>query len=141
MMTRGDWTGARSGFQRALDAEPDPVRRSRISAMASASERGPSLPQRSPGLATTFSALVPGSGQMYSARPADGLRHLIVDGLLIASVVQLVRNDHIPGAILVGGLTLPFYVGNVVGAGRTARQFNGGKRLDLVVDAIEASER
>jgi putative membrane protein insertion efficiency factor len=141
LMERGDWAQAQARFRRASGTEPDSRRRERIARMAHEAERGPDLPGRSPGLATTLSVVVPGSGQFYSGRPADGLRHLIVNGLLIATIVHLARNEEVPAAVLVGAVALPFYVGNVMGAGRSARQFNRGQRLDLVERTIASSER
>lgn len=141
LMERGDWAEAQARFRRASQAESDSQRRDRIARMAHEAERGPDLPGRFPGLATAFSVVVPGSGQTYSGRPADGLRHLIVNGLLIATVVHLASNEQVPAAVLVGAVALPFYIGNVMGAGRAARQFNRGHRLDLVEQTIASSER
>lgn len=141
LMERGEWAEAQARFRRASRTEPDSLQRRRIERMAREAERGPDLPGRSPGLAIAFSAVVPGSGQIYSGRPADGLRHLIVNGLLIATIVHLADNEQVPAAVLVGAFALPFYVGNVMGAGRSARQFNRGHRLDLVGQTIAAGER
>jgi len=141
LMERGGWAEAQARFRSASRAEPDSLRRNRIARMAREAERGPDLPGRSPGLSTAFSAVVPGSGQIYSGHPADGLRHLIVNGLLIATIVHLATDDQVPAAVLVGAVEFPFYLGNVMGAGQAARHFNRGHRLDLVGQTIASSER
>ena len=138
-MARGDWPRASDGFAHGATLAGDTDRRSRILRLAPFAAQGPALPHRSPGLAGTFSAVIPGSGQMYCGRTRDGVRHLIVNGILIWSVVSLATREHVPAAVLVGGLTLPFYLGNIKGAAGAARDHDRLQRMDLLKRAIHES--
>ncbi|MEJ2722763.1 MAG: membrane protein insertion efficiency factor YidD, partial [bacterium] len=83
-----------------------------------------------------LAVVVPGSGQMYSGRVFDGFRHLVFDGLLIYSVYQLFKNEYYAGGYLLAGFTLPFYVGNIVGARRASEQRNATTRAGFVSQCI-----
>jgi len=136
----GDWESARGRFSRAA-AVPgigDTLSR-RIETLAGFVPQGPRLPHRSPALARTLSAIVPGSGQMYSGRGADGLRHMLFNAALITTAISFARGEHVPAAILTGSLAVPFYVGNIRGAGNAARRHDRDGRVALLRSAIEAT--
>ncbi|MFI5371245.1 MAG: membrane protein insertion efficiency factor YidD [Candidatus Eisenbacteria bacterium] len=138
-MARGDWTAASAGFSRGATMSRDATSRTRILGWVPFAEQGPGLSHRSPGLAGTLSAVVPGTGQMYCGRTRDGFRHLIFNGVLIWSVVSLATRRHVPAAILVAGIELPFYLGNIKGASRAAREHDRLERMDLLQRAIRSS--
>jgi hypothetical protein len=140
-LARGGWSFASGEFQRAASLSREDEARMRILRLAPFALQGPGLPHRSAGLAGTLSALVPGSGQMYCGRSTDGLRHLLLDAALVWTVISLARDHRGPAAYLTASLTLPFYLGNVVGAGRAAREHDRGQRLNLLRRAIDESAR
>jgi putative membrane protein insertion efficiency factor len=141
-MGLGDWDGARDRFFSALaSVAPDDTTRGRIATLAGFVAQGPGLPQRSGTVAGALSAVIPGSGQMYAGRTADGVRHLLFNAALILTTVSFARGEHVPAAILTGSLALPFYLGNIRGASATARRFNRQHRLELLGRAIAASAR
>jgi putative membrane protein insertion efficiency factor len=135
-----DWEGAAERFERALKECPDSPNRERAAILAGRARAGHDLPHRSPTAASVFSTILPGTGQMYAGRFTDGARHLIFNGLLIYTIYWLVQEENYTGAYLVGGITLPFYVGNIVGAGRSAEWFNSAKRAEFIRDAVADSE-
>ncbi len=139
LMGLADWAGAAGSFEEVLAACPRSLNRDRAVFLAGQANLGPGLPHRSPTAASVFSAVIPGSGQMYSGRFTDGLRHLIFDGLLIYTVYWLAREENYTGAYLVAGITIPFYVGNIVGAKRSAEWFNSTKRTEFIRDSINAT--
>ena len=100
--------------------------------MAIGSLRGEKVPGRSGFLAALMSAVLPGAGQMYSGRFWDGFRALTVNGLLIFSTYKLVEDEHYAGAYLLSGITLPFYVGNIMGARVAAQDYTTRKRSDFI---------
>ena len=55
--------------------------------------------------------------------------------------MSLARDHRWPAAYLVAGLELPFYLGNVMGAGRATREVNAATRLRHVARALEDAER
>ena len=48
----------------------------------------------------------------------------VVNGLFIAGTVAAVKNENYALAGIVGGIGLPFYVGNIYGAANAARKWN-----------------
>ena len=76
--------------------------------------------KKSPALAGALSTVLPGSGQMYAEHYKDGLMAFLVNGLLIAGTVAAIDDENYALAGIVGGIGLPFYIGNVYGnKGRT----------------------
>lgn len=83
-----------------------------------------SQPRKSPALAGIMSAVIPGSGQMYAERYKDGLMAFMVNGLFIAGTVAALDDDNYALAAIVGGVGLPFYLGNIYGAANASRKWN-----------------
>ena len=81
-------------------------------------------PRKSPALAGAMSAVIPGSGQMYAEHYKDGLMAFVVNGLFIAGTVAAVDDENYALAAIVGGIGLPFYVGNIYGAATASRKWN-----------------
>jgi tetratricopeptide (TPR) repeat protein len=81
-------------------------------------------PKKSPGLAGTMSAVIPGSGQMYAEHYKDGLMAFVVNGLFIAGALASLDDENYALAAIVGGVGLPFYVGNIYGAANATRKWN-----------------
>jgi len=78
-----------------------------------------------------MSAVVPGSGYMYAGRYGDGVVALIVNGLFIAGTVAAIHQESYAVAAIVGGIGLPFYVGNIYGSANAATKWNIGVRKEL----------
>ena len=81
-------------------------------------------PRKSTAVAGTLSAIVPGSGQLYAERYQDGLMAFAVNGLFIAGTIAAIDSENYALAGIVGGVGLPFYIGNIYGAANAARQWN-----------------
>ncbi|MBH30671.1 MAG: hypothetical protein CMG71_01615 [Candidatus Marinimicrobia bacterium] len=76
--------------------------------------------ERSPLLASALSAAIPGVGRIYAGRKWDGLF-----GFLTVTALANITNRHHRlkregGTLFFGGLTLSFYVGEIIGAYRGA---------------------
>ncbi len=80
--------------------------------------------KKSPALAGALSTVLPGSGQMYAEHYKDGLMAFLVNGLFIAGTVAAIDDENYALAGIVGGIGLPFYLGNVYGATKAARKWN-----------------
>jgi putative membrane protein insertion efficiency factor len=139
-MSLGDWDDAGRRFREITQAYPDSPNKQTAIFLEQKSGGGAALPRRNPALASVFSAILPGSGQVYAGRTYDGMRHLIFNGLLGYEVYRLAREENYPGVYLVTGIALPFYVGNVLGAGRSAGHFTRSKRLAYLTEVISATE-
>ncbi len=83
---------------------------------------------RSPFFAGVLSMLVPGTGYMYCGNYKEGLSALLVNGLLGASIYSLFKNDNVPSGILVSAISVPFYLGNIVGSANSAKLYNNKKK-------------
>ena len=84
--------------------------------------------------------VLPGLGQIYCGRYMDGARHLVFNGILMYQVYRLIDHENYPGAYLVAGIALPFYVGNVIGAGRSAETFNRTERSGFLISLMGESK-
>jgi tetratricopeptide (TPR) repeat protein len=138
-LEEGGWRSASATFEEALsvrDLQESPYP---FEFLASESLRGEKLPGRSGFVAALMSAVLPGAGQMYSGRFWDGFRAFTVNGLLIFSTYKLVEDEHYAGAYLLSGITLPFYVGNVVGARVAAKAYNVRQRSQFIDSLLSGS--
>jgi len=120
-LERHDPSGALSQWQRV--PATDPLGPSAAALVSEVSAWGP-VPYRAPALAGVLSAVVPGSGQAYGGRWGEALSALVVNGLLIASGVELGRRDLWFGLGVVCVFEAGFYGGNVMSAVNGARRFN-----------------
>lgn len=103
---------------------PDDDRAASIGKSLSLLDAYEKYPKKSPGLAGTMSAILPGSGQVYAERYRDGLMAFVVNGLFIAGTIAAIDDENYALAGIVGGIGLPFYVGNIYGAANAARKWN-----------------
>jgi len=90
-----------------------------------------SIPLKSEALAGALSARVPGSGYVYAGRYGDGAMAFIVNALFIAGTLVAVRQENYAVAGIVGGIGLPFYIGNIYGSAAAARKWNVTVRGDV----------
>jgi len=139
-MAEGRWEDAGSRFASLSESGDSPIRDRAVFLRWKADE-GREVPRKRPAVAGTLSAVIPGSGQVYTGRLQDGLRHLVVDGILIWSVYRLFDSKSYGGGYLLAGFTLPFYVGNIVGAKRSAEQFNSAERVAYVSRVLDEAGR
>lgn len=95
---------------------------------------------KSPRLAGTLSAVLPGAGQMYTGRWSDGLIAFTVNALLIATTVEAFEND-MP---VLGATTAVFasgwYLGNIYSAVNTAHRHNQRMETHRLLDWLRALE-
>lgn len=88
--------------------------------------QGAKLPTRSPFLAGFFSAIVPGTGRIYTGRVGDALNSLLTVGLTGWQAYDGFRRDGISSVKgwTLGTLSGIFYVGNIYGSVISARFYN-----------------
>lgn len=141
-MALGCWEESAEHFAAVGGADPGSPYRGKALHLLKQSRQGDTLPQKSGSAAMVFSALLPGSGQVYAGRAYDGFRHFVFNGLLIFSVYSLVDDEHYAAGYLLAGFTLPFYIGNIVGARNSAEHHNIAKRQEFVSRLIgEAGDK
>ncbi len=100
---------------------------SQIFELAKSSEK---IKFKNPVVAATFSAIIPGTGKVYTGDYADGLVSLLfVASNAWQSYKGFEKNglNSISGWIF-GGVTLGFYIGNIYGSAKSAKKHNKLKK-------------
>jgi putative membrane protein insertion efficiency factor len=131
-MSEGDWNAGVSELESFHVNNPNSLNAGRALFLLEQAKSADTIPGRNPTLAMILSAVIPGSGHIYSGRVNDGLRHFIFDGLLAYGVYKLIADENYTGAYLLAGVTLPFYAGNIVGAKKSAEYFTRSKRVEAI---------
>jgi TolA-binding protein len=91
----------------------------------------PRLPEKSETLAAAMSAVLPGSGYIYADHVGDGITAFIINTLFIAGTITAIHRENYAVAGIVGGVGLPFYLGNIYGSANAAKKWNLGVKREL----------
>jgi tetratricopeptide (TPR) repeat protein len=95
-------------------------------------DRYQELPEKSPVLAGVMSAIVPGAGYFYAEHYGDGITAFLINGLFIAGTVTAIHQENYAVAGIVGGVGVPFYLGNIYGSANAAKKWNLGVRNEVI---------
>jgi hypothetical protein len=81
-------------------------------------------------LAGTMSAIIPGTGKVYSGRWKDGLMSLIFVGTTAFQAYRGFEKKGVKSAYgwIMGGFSLGFYLGNIYGSTKSAKIYNTNQR-------------
>jgi len=82
------------------------------------------LPHKSPALAGTFAAIIPGAGHLYTERPQDALIAFLLNGAFIWAAVELFNDDNYVAGGVVTFFELGWYSGNIYSAVSSAHKYN-----------------
>lgn len=82
------------------------------------------LPQKSPAVAGTMAAVLPGAGHVYTERYRDALIAFILNGAFIAAAVELFRHDNNVAGGVVTFFEIGWYTGNIYSAVSSAHKYN-----------------
>jgi outer membrane protein assembly factor BamD (BamD/ComL family) len=123
--------GCRDGLAQFLEKYPKDPRANNVRETVELLDKYRGIPRKSPALAGAMSAVVPGSGYMYAGRYGDGVVALVVNGLFIAGTIAAMHQENYAVAAIVGGIGLPFYIGNIYGSANAATKWNIGVRKEL----------
>jgi outer membrane protein assembly factor BamD (BamD/ComL family) len=85
------------------------------------------LPLKSPALAGTFAAILPGAGHFYTGRKRDGVTAFLLNGAFIWGAVESYNNENYAVAGILTFFELGWYFGNIYSAVSSAHKYN--KRL------------
>ena len=128
---QGDLAGGRTELDRFQALFPEEPRIGSVTRAVELIDAQAAVPRKSPLLAGILSAVVPGSGQAYAGTYRDGLVALLVNGLFIAGTAVAIDQENYATAAVVGGIGLPFYLGNIYGAANAANKWNLSLHRDL----------
>jgi hypothetical protein len=79
---------------------------------------------KSPALAGVLSAVLPGSGQLYSGSLSAAAVTFVLNGLFIGATVELARDKQYVTAAAAGTAASFFYIGGIINAADLARRRN-----------------
>ncbi len=87
------------------------------------------VPRKRPWLAVLFSALLPGSGQIYAGHTADGITAFFFNASFLGAAAALytMESRHHEGhgaSVAAGAVGLFYYATNLTGAAASARRYN-----------------
>ena len=86
-------------------------------------------PKKKAYLASLYSAILPGSGQVYAEHYTDAILAFLYNFVSLGSAIFLYlleQETHSPhyASVGMGILGLQFYISNIIGAGRSAKRYN-----------------
>ena len=91
---------------------------------ASGLEKIHDLPHKSPALAGTFAAILPGSGHFYTGRKRDGTTAFLLNGAFIWGALEAYNDEEYVVAGILTFFELGWYFGNIYSAASSAHKYN-----------------
>lgn len=122
---------SRRALERFLDRYPAHPGVQSVREAEALLDRYRELPEKSPALAGVLSAILPGSGYIYAEHYGDGITAFLINGLFIAGTITAIHNENYAVAGIVGGVGVPFYLGNIYGSANAARKWNRRTRNEI----------
>jgi tetratricopeptide (TPR) repeat protein len=123
---------SRQALKRFLDQYPGHPGVQNVKEAAVQLDRYQELPEKSPELAGFLSAILPGSGYIYAEHYGDGITAFLINGLFIAGTITAIHQENYGVAGIVGGVGVPFYLGNIYGSANAAKKWNLGVRNEVI---------
>ena len=121
LVEQEEWVKAREAF--ATLSEDNPLYPSAIR-FSQGLERMDQIPQKSPAVAGTLAAILPGAGHLYTERPRDAFVSFLLNGSFIWAAIELFRNNNYVAGGIVTFFEVGWYSGNIYSAVSSAHKFN-----------------
>lgn len=121
LVEQEEWLKAREAF--ATLSEDNPLYSSAVR-FSQGLERMDQIPQKSPVVAGTLAAILPGAGHLYTERPRDALVSFLLNGSFIWAAIELFRNNNYVAGGIVTFFEIGWYSGNIYSAVSSAHKFN-----------------
>jgi tetratricopeptide (TPR) repeat protein len=121
LVEQEEWVKAREAF--ATLSEDNPLYSSALR-FSQGLERIDQIPQKSPAVAGTLAAILPGAGHLYTERPRDALVSFLLNGSFIWAAIELFRNNNYVAGGIVTFFEIGWYSGNIYSAVSSAHKFN-----------------
>lgn len=87
---------------------------------------------KNPLLAALLSAILPGSGQLYAERPSDAITSFLLNGLFIGGMVESFENGNTIVGIILSGIEVGWYTGNIYNATNDAYKYNQRAKSNFI---------
>ena len=121
---------------RAINAETNITERRNLDDFKNKYE---GLSLKSPALAGTLAAIVPGAGHLYLGRKRDAFASFLLNGLFIWGMVESFQNDNVGAGITLSLFEIGWYAGNIYsavnGAHKHNRRLKDSFKLGFTVDS------
>lgn len=85
---------------------------------------GPKIRKKSPKVSGWLSALLPGSGHIYSGQVSDGIVSFLLNGIFITWTANAFAHHHDATGFVVGFMELGWYSGNIYSGIEAAHRYN-----------------
>ena len=121
---KGEWTQASDVWNDVFLAYPESPFAKVSDRLARKIKNADTLPRRSPTVAGVLSAVIPGSGQVYSGRAADGFYTFVGMVVLGGASLYYADQERFEVAVPVGVLGVFFYGNGIYQSVQAARIFN-----------------
>ena len=121
---KGEWAQASRAWSDVYSTYPESSFAKVSDRLARTIKNADTLPHRSPTVAGIFSALIPGSGQVYSGRTVDGLYTFVGMVVLGSASLYYADQERYEVAVPVGVLSMFFYGNGIYQSIQSARVFN-----------------
>ncbi len=129
LLCQGETSSAREAFGRCGMESP---LRGQAEKMIAETSGYDTLPLKSPLLAGSLSAALPGAGQLYVGRPRDGMVAFLVNGVLIMAAAEAFdKNQDFAGSVF-ALLDVSWYAGNIYNAVNGAHKVNRSRKQDFL---------
>lgn len=123
-MNKGEWLQAGTVWNDVFVTYPESPFAEVSDRLARAVKTVDTLSRRSPTVAGMLSAVIPGSGQVYSGRTMEGLYAFVTVTLLSSASIYYADRERYEAAVPVGLLGLFFYGNSIYRGIRAAEAFN-----------------
>ncbi len=91
--------------------------------------------EKKPAIARILS-IIPGAGYLYAGHKGSAATSLFINSLLVYATYTSIKNENYGVAGVMGFFSLSFYIGNISGAGRSAKRHNE-KNANNIISEIE----
>jgi len=90
------------------------------------------LPRKSPQLAGTLSALLPGAGQLYTERPKQAAVAFTLNAAFIYAAIEAWNNENYAVASILTMFEIGWYGGNIYNAANNAHKINQQRETEFI---------
>lgn len=97
------------------------------------------IPQKSPAVAGTLAAILPGSGHLYTERYRDALLAFLLNGAFIWAGIELFKHDNPVTGSIVTFFELGWYTGNIYSAVSSAHKYNKRVKEEFIQHLKDSS--
>ncbi|MBN2568689.1 MAG: tetratricopeptide repeat protein [Deltaproteobacteria bacterium] len=125
----GDWGRARESF---LQIPKESTNYPSASVFVQGLENIHNIPQKSPTVAGSLAALIPGAGHLYTERPRDALVAFLLNSVFILAAVELFNDEQYIAGGIVTFFELGWYSGNIYSAVSSAHKYNKRAEDDFI---------